>query len=222
MVAIKVQCGCGQRYSFDVEPVGGRMPNAVSCPACGADGTAAANEMIAQKIQAAAPGASAVRVTLRPVPAPSAPAVAAASAPVPAAKTASPARPAKLQPGQLERPNAEAEARAQIFWGEPPEEVVKFLMRNNISVAESRELVEGFFAERAAALRSSGMSKIFTGIGMIALPIAAWFTFMAVGVIYLKIFALTVIVGLWGAGRVIRGAMMVTSPKSETGDVSEQ
>jgi hypothetical protein len=25
MVPIKIQCGCGQKYAFDVEPVGGRM-----------------------------------------------------------------------------------------------------------------------------------------------------------------------------------------------------
>ena len=208
------------------------MPHTVTCPACGKDGTAAANEIIAQKMQAGASAlvtasgapAPAVRVVLKPIPAPTAAAPVAAAAPVsvPVAKPPSSARPAKLQPGQLERPSAENEARAQIFWGEPPEEVVKFLMRNNIPVAEAKELAEGFFAERAAALRSSGISKIFTGIGMIVLPIAAWFTFMAIGVIYLKIFALTVIVGLWGAGRVIRGVMMVTSPKSETGDVSEQ
>lgn len=232
MVAIKVQCGCGQKYAFDAEPVEGRMPYQVACPVCGADGTAAANEIITQKTQAAAPRpvassatpASPVRVVLKPIPPPAtvAPAFAPAPVAVPAAKPASSARPAKLMPGQLERPSAENEARAQIFWGEPPEEVVKFLMRNNIPVAEARELVDGFFAERAATLRSSGISKIFTGIGMIALPIAAWFTFMAIGFIYLKIFALTVIVGLWGAGRVIRGVMMVSSPKSESGDVSEQ
>ena len=33
---------------FDVEPVNGRMPQAVSCPVCCMDGTAVANEIIAQ------------------------------------------------------------------------------------------------------------------------------------------------------------------------------
>ena len=36
---IKVQCGCGTRFAFDVEPVNGRMPVRVNCPGCGADGT---------------------------------------------------------------------------------------------------------------------------------------------------------------------------------------
>jgi hypothetical protein len=47
MMPIKVQCGCGQRYAFDIEPFCGRMPFSVACPVCGADGTGAANEVIA-------------------------------------------------------------------------------------------------------------------------------------------------------------------------------
>lgn len=43
---IKVECPCGQHYSFDAEPVNGRMPVEVQCPACGADGTEAANRII--------------------------------------------------------------------------------------------------------------------------------------------------------------------------------
>jgi len=47
MMSIKIQCGCSQRYAFDVEPFCGRMPFPVACPVCGADGTSAANEVIA-------------------------------------------------------------------------------------------------------------------------------------------------------------------------------
>jgi len=45
---VKVVCGCGQKYVFDVEPVNGRMPIKVACPSCGADGTEAANNVLAQ------------------------------------------------------------------------------------------------------------------------------------------------------------------------------
>ncbi len=57
MIPIKIQCGCGQRYSFDVEPVNGHMPSTVTCPVCGMDGTLAANDLIAQTLasQPAAP-----------------------------------------------------------------------------------------------------------------------------------------------------------------------
>jgi hypothetical protein len=44
---IKIQCPCGAKYSFEVEPVEGQMPYAVNCPVCGAEGTEMANELIA-------------------------------------------------------------------------------------------------------------------------------------------------------------------------------
>src|ERR1043165_8224371 len=47
VIPIKIHCSCGQRYAFDVEPVNGRMPSPVACPACGGDGTIVANEAIA-------------------------------------------------------------------------------------------------------------------------------------------------------------------------------
>ena len=43
MVELKVVCNCGQKYKFDIEPVGGQMPFAVNCPSCGIDGTHLAN-----------------------------------------------------------------------------------------------------------------------------------------------------------------------------------
>ena len=62
-MTIKVQCPCGAKYSFDVEPVDGRMPFAVKCPTCNADGTALANEQIASQM-----GAPIMRVaTVAPV-----------------------------------------------------------------------------------------------------------------------------------------------------------
>src|SRR6266545_3011667 len=45
---VKVQCSCGTRYKFDVEPINNLMPGPVSCPTCGADGTAASNAIIQQ------------------------------------------------------------------------------------------------------------------------------------------------------------------------------
>ena len=49
---VKVQCGCGTRFAFDVDPVNSRMPVRVKCPGCGADGTDLANEVIRQKLAA--------------------------------------------------------------------------------------------------------------------------------------------------------------------------
>jgi hypothetical protein len=71
---LKVQCGCGTKYAFDVEPVNGRMPAPVACPSCGTDGTYAANEMLVRMVQpapamaavAATPVSAALRVSRPP------------------------------------------------------------------------------------------------------------------------------------------------------------
>jgi hypothetical protein len=59
MIPIKIQCGCGQKYAFEVEPLRGRMPQRVECPACGADGTSAANQAIAEQLAASSEAVSA-------------------------------------------------------------------------------------------------------------------------------------------------------------------
>jgi hypothetical protein len=87
-MTIKVQCPCGAKYSFDVEPVDGRMPFAVNCPACNADGAELANQVIA-----AQSGAPKLRVH-----------IAAAAAEAPPTPSAFP-RPATVSP--LERLRAE-------------------------------------------------------------------------------------------------------------------
>lgn len=50
MIPVKIQCGCGQKYAFEVEPVNGQMAATVACPVCGMDGTAAANQVLAQTL----------------------------------------------------------------------------------------------------------------------------------------------------------------------------
>ena len=47
---LKVLCDCGQKFKFDVEPVDGRMPFAVNCPACNEDATAKANSTLAENL----------------------------------------------------------------------------------------------------------------------------------------------------------------------------
>ena len=54
---IKVFCGCGARYKFDITPVNGRMPFAVNCPVCGVNGTEKANQNIRETL-ATTPSAS--------------------------------------------------------------------------------------------------------------------------------------------------------------------
>jgi isopentenyl diphosphate isomerase/L-lactate dehydrogenase-like FMN-dependent dehydrogenase len=52
MIPVKIICACGQKYAFDVEPVGCKMPMPVFCPACGCEGTRDAEQFIAKIINA--------------------------------------------------------------------------------------------------------------------------------------------------------------------------
>jgi hypothetical protein len=51
MIPVKITCVCGQKYAFDVEPSGGRMPVQVFCPSCGREGTADAEQFITRALK---------------------------------------------------------------------------------------------------------------------------------------------------------------------------
>jgi len=220
IVPIKIQCGCGQRYAFDIEAAGDLLPNTVACPVCGTDGTAAANVAIAHSLSAqtavAAAPAGGPRIRIATPPPSALPVAPAASAPA-----AAPRRPGRL-PGQIDPNQARHEAKAKIFWGDPPEKVVAFLLIQGFSREEASGLVGELYRERAATVRANGIKKIFTGIGLMAVPIVALIVFLCIGVIPLKIFAVTIMIGLWGVWTLISGIIMVLAPKAEHGDLADQ
>jgi hypothetical protein len=217
MIPIKIQCECGQRYAFDVEPVNGRMGSPVACPVCGADGTAAADEVIAQSLAATAAAAPPARAPVR------------IAGPPPGAHLAAPAAPAVAAaprrgplPGQLDRTSAEHEAHAKILWGDPPGEVVKFLMRQGLEVQEARELVAPWFRERTRTIRRNGITKVVVGIVMLCAPVIFLIVSLMAGSLLLMPFAVTIMIGFWGLCKIIKGIFMFFAPKAEAGDVSEQ
>jgi hypothetical protein len=247
MLPIKIQCGCGQKYAFDVEPVNGQMPYTVACPVCGVDGTEAANSALAQTMgvsmmqaapamaNASAAGASMGGIAVAPPPAPPAPSLARIAGPPPGlARLAAPppAAPAQSQPagrkpllpGQITPEQAQIEGRAKIFWGDPPDEVKKFLMRNSVPVAEATALVNEWFAERASTIRKNGIKKFFTGIVLATVPVIFYFVAVAKAGDFapMKLFAVTIMVGLYGGYMFVKGAIMFCAPKSEPGDVAAQ
>jgi len=215
MIPVKIQCGCGQRYAFDVEPVNGHMPGAVACPVCGADGTSAAESVIAQSLAAQAPVAVA---RLRPAIA--APSMALASAASPAPRPA-PSR-GVLLPGQVDRTQAEHEARAKISWGDAPVSVISYLRMQGFSQEEASSFVGTLFQERARTIRANGIRKSFTGIGLMCVPVVALIVFLSMGYLPLKLFAVTLMIGTYGAWTLLKGIIMFLAPKSEPGDVAEQ
>ena len=212
MMPIKIECECGQHYAFEVEPVNGQMPLQIACPTCGADGTATANESISRQLT---PVATAI-----PSPAP---------APMRLAVAANPARTSHAPPlrpdprlGLVDREQAEHEARAKAMWGDSREQIISYLMIQGFSLQEASVLAQKLFQERTAAVRSNGIRKIFIGIGLICVPIIALVIFLAMRVIPIKLFAVTIMIGLYGTYLLIRGILMAVAPKSEGGDVADQ
>lgn len=229
MIPIKIQCGCGQRYAFDVEAVSGRMPYSVACPVCGVDGTGAANDYLAQALTP--PPAVA---TPAPSPAPPAPLngaslrVSVAPAAAPSVHLAAAPASAPIQRGavshlpRVDRAQAEHEARAKVSWGDQPEAVLSYLMIQGLSFEEASALVKELFKERAATIRRNGFKKLAAGIGMMCVPVVALIGFLSVGEIPLKLFAITIMIGVWGAWKFLKACFMILAPKSEPGDVAEQ
>ena len=95
-------------------------------------------------------------------------------------------------------------------------------MVQGFSAEEASALVKEMFRERAATIRGDGIRKIVVGIALICVPIVTFFIFMSIGVIYTKILAITIMLGLWGLWMAIKGIFMVVAPKSQSGDVAEQ
>jgi hypothetical protein len=214
MIPIKIQCECGQRYAFDVEPVNGRMTSPVACPACGADGTIATNALIAQNMQPIQP-------PVAPEPAVRLLVATPTSIIQPASSVPAPRRGATLA-GQVDPAKAEVEARSKIFWGDPPKDVVQFLMMQGFSHEDASVSVRAMFQERATALQGIGIKKIVTGIALMVVPIMAILVFAHFHVVLISLLAVAIAVGLWGAWMFLRGSIMLLFPKTESGDVSDK
>jgi hypothetical protein len=123
---------------------------------------------------------------------------------------------------QPDRGKAEAEARSKICWGDPPDEVVKFAMMQGIPRDEAHALVHALLGERFGMLRGIGVRKIFIGIPLICVPLAAFLVFQRIGILPIKLFAITVMVGLYGVYLLYRGCFMVFLPKFEDGDIADK
>ncbi|HTB83005.1 MAG TPA: hypothetical protein VK742_05065 [Candidatus Sulfotelmatobacter sp.] len=212
MMTVKVECDCGQPYAFDAEPVNGQLGTSVACPACGADGTPAANEIIARG--------------LAPSPAPP-PVLAGASLKVSAPESSAPvAMPAGVKVhstllGLVSPEQARKEAAAKISWGDTPTEVVNYLMLQGFNLAEARSIVDELFAERMVTVRKNGIRKIIVGCGMMCVPIIAWPITSQLIVFRARLMGLALGVGLWGVWKVLNGIIALVAPKMESGDVAE-
>jgi hypothetical protein len=211
MIPIKIECGCGQRYAFDAEPVAGRLAAPVNCPACGADGTAAANEVIARSLPEPTAAAPAIRIRVN---------LPAAESPVAAA--ASPARSLHAsQLGLVDRPQAELEARAKASWGDPPEAILQYLMIQGFNHEEASALIKVLFRERALAVRARGAKKIVIGILLLCAGGAGLLYLLWIKIVPVSLMGILLAAVLYGGWLLINGIIMLVAPRMQSGDVAE-
>lgn len=204
MLPVKIECECGQNYAFEVEPVNGQMPASVACPGCGADGTAAANEFIAQQMAPAAAEAA-------PNPEPARLATARPTAPA-----------ADARRGRLDTAKAEKEARAKMMWGESMEQIAAYLTVQGFSRDEAMELAKKLFQERAGIVRSNGIKKIIVGLVLMLVPVLAYFFIVTTDRLPIKRSLICYGIGIYGAYLFISGIINIVAPKSEQGAVQKE
>jgi hypothetical protein len=218
LIRIKLLCECGQRFAFEVEPINGRMPSPVACPACGTDKTDAANASLAPStdshIPAAATGNEPMRIS---IPAHPAHTPARLAAPEPTAPRSS----TRPLPGQTGRAQAKLEAKARIMWGDPPMQVLAYLRSQGYGKEESSVLVDELVQERAATLRGKGIINIIGGSILICLPVGAIVVLRNEGYINSKLVGIMFLLGVYGIYLVVKGVLMLMAPKSISGDVEE-
>lgn len=218
-IPIKIHCECGQRYAFDVETVGNLMSGTVACPVCGADGTAAANVIIAQSL-AEQPAVTTVpenkpriRITN-----PSASTQAAARSPASAGQR-SPLGTSGA--GDDMRKKGEVEARAKILWGDSTEEVIRHLMIHGFSAHEASDKVRVLMKERVAEIRATGIRKFFIG-ALIAFSTASVFLLLfKFGFVSLYLHGIIAIACVFGLWMMLQGAVKVLAPRTVHGDAAE-
>jgi hypothetical protein len=116
---------------------------------------------------------------------------------------------------------AQIEARAKVFWGDSPVEVIKYLQMQGIAYDEACIMVDEMYREREKAIRGAGLRKLILGFSLLAVPGITWLIFMHIGVIQFHLMAITAMVGLGGAWFCLKAIFMLVAPHTETGEIDE-
>jgi len=135
-----------------------------------------------------------------------------------------------------------AEARAKLIWGDPPETVLEFLQTQGVNKQQAEGFIASIKRERLATVRSSGIKRIIVGAWLVvplvvALPLAFWlnywyeanpdpatagYTFHYIaGRIAGRICVLAFVAALFGLWKIITGIFLLVDPQSQKGDLSK-
>ena len=106
------------------------------------------------------------------------------------------------------------EVQAKVCWGLPRERILEFLAERQVAPAVAVALLDELMAERHQEIREDGLKKIWIGGLLLAAPFAFWFVSLLMGTLFVKPFAGTVILGLYGMFKAITGVMHRRNPES--------
>ena len=112
------------------------------------------------------------------------------------------------------------ECRAKIMWGEPRNSVMEYMQANGLGDKDAAAYLDALFRERAADIRRTGIKKIIIGIFWVVVLVVYLAFAAVVGVIELKLLALSLVSAVVGLWKIIEGIGFIMKPSSESGDLS--
>jgi hypothetical protein len=112
------------------------------------------------------------------------------------------------------------EARAEIIWGRPPNQVLELLQAKGVGDKDALALIADLLKERAASIRADGIKKTVVGSLCIVAPIIYYFFSLWLGYWSLKFFAVLIVAGVVGLAKVTSGLSMIVRPQAVTGSLA--
>jgi hypothetical protein len=112
------------------------------------------------------------------------------------------------------------DARAEITWGRPPQEVLALLQSKGIGDKDAFALLDQLMKERAASIRADGMKKSVIGALFVLAPVCYYFFSLWLGYWSIKLFAALIVLGFVGLAKLTSGLSMVLRPGGVTSDLA--
>jgi hypothetical protein len=110
-----------------------------------------------------------------------------------------------------------------MLWGDPPLQVMAYLLSQGFSREDASELVQEFLKERIRTIRMKGIKYIsFGGLSLLVPGMSLLGSWLSDRLPRARAIGFLAVVGLFGAGLLIKGIGLLLSPKSQSGDASEE
>ena len=122
----------------------------------------------------------------------------------------------------MKRESAIDEARSRVRWGDPTSEIRAFLLEHEFTGREADDLLADLAAERRGEIRRKGIVKLVLGILLALVPVVTYFIMAGVGLIMMRLLALTGLAGLYGLWQALDGLLLLVRPSGHQGALSSE